>query len=266
MIASIEEICNIHIVRVSDARILLGKMRLDLLLVQRGFAETRSKAQDLIKRGLVRVAGRTSLKAGLEVSAEEAVELLEKKVYVARSAWKLAAALDRFALSPAGRTCLDAGSSTGGFTELLLERGAARVFAVDAGHGQLHASLQADPRVVSLERLDARMLTPAHFDAPVEAVTCDVSFISLLKVLPHVLPLAADGAWCVALVKPQFEAGRAHVGKGGVVKDEAAKQAAVQRVADYFEEAGWTVLGSVPSPIKGQDGNEETLLAAKSGR
>lgn len=265
MIASIEEICNIHIVRVLEAKILLVKMRLDLLLVHRGFAETRSKAQDLIKRGVVRVPGRTDLKASLEISAEEAIELLEKKVYVSRSALKLTAALDYFALSPAGRACLDAGSSTGGFTELLLERGAARVFAVDVGHGQLHASLRADPRVVLLEGLDARMLTPAHFDAPVRAVTCDLSFISLLKVLPHVLPLAAGDAWCVALVKPQFEVGRAHIGKGGIVKDEAAKHAAVQRVAGCFEGAGWTVLGSLPSPIKGQDGNEETLLAAKRG-
>ena len=240
-------------------------MRLDLLLVQRGFAETRSKAQDLIKRGAVRVAGRTDLKASLEVSGGEAIELLEKKIYVARSAWKLAAGLDRFALSPAGLACLDAGSSTGGFTEVLLERGAARVFAVDVGHEQLHASLRADPRVVSLEGLDARMLTPAHFDTPLHAVTCDVSFISLLKVLPHVLPLAGDGAWCVALVKPQFEVGRAHIGKGGIVKDEAAKHAAVQRVSDCFEAEGWAVLGSLPSPVKGQDGNEETLLAAKRG-
>jgi 23S rRNA (cytidine1920-2'-O)/16S rRNA (cytidine1409-2'-O)-methyltransferase len=241
-------------------------MRLDLLLVRRGIAETRSKAQDLIRRGAVRVGGRTGLKAGLEVAVEEPIEVLEKQAYVARSAGKLLAALDHFGLTPAGRTCLDAGSSTGGFTQVLLERGAARVFAVDVGRDQLHPSLRPDPRVVSLEGTDVRRLTAAQLPAPVEAVTCDVSFISLSKVLPSLLPLAAEGAWLVALVKPQFEVGRALIGKGGIVKDEAAKLAAVERVASFVGEAGWTLLGTLPSPIKGQDGNEETLVAARRGR
>ena len=238
-------------------------MRLDLFLVQHGMAQTRSKAQDLIKRGMVRVAGKTDLKPGLEVAADAAVELLEQRVYVARSAWKLLAALDSFSLSPAGLTCLDVGASTGGFTQVLLERGATRIFAVDVGHAQLHASLRANPRVVSLESTDARTLAASHFGTAIDAVTIDVSFISLLKVLPPVLPLAASGAWCVALVKPQFEVGRANVGKGGIVKDDAAKHAAVERVVDCFRSSGWSVLGALPSPIKGQDGNEETLVAAR---
>jgi 23S rRNA (cytidine1920-2'-O)/16S rRNA (cytidine1409-2'-O)-methyltransferase len=266
MIAPIEGFCNIHIECVDGARKLLVKTRLDLLLVQRGLAETRSKAQDLIRRGVVRVPGRSTLKAGLELSEDERIEVIETKQYVARSAWKLLAALDFFPLSPMGLVCLDVGASTGGFTEALLERGAARVYAVDVGRDQLHATLRSDARVVALEGMDARALAPRHFASPVEAVTCDVSFISLLKVLPFVLPLAENGAWLAALVKPQFEVGRAFVGKGGIVKNEAAKREAVARVAAYIEEAGWTLCGTLPSPIKGQDGNEETLVAAKLTR
>jgi 23S rRNA (cytidine1920-2'-O)/16S rRNA (cytidine1409-2'-O)-methyltransferase len=241
-------------------------MRLDLFLVQRGMAPTRSKAQDLIKRRVVLVHGKTASKAGLEVREGDPVIVEEIRQYVARSAHKLIAALDHFGLSPAGLTCLDVGASTGGFTEALLERGAARVYAVDVGRDQLHPSLRGDARVVSLEAVDARALTPARFNAPVEAVTCDVSFISLAKVLPAVLSLAAKGAWLVALAKPQFEAGRALVGKGGVVKDEAARRGAAAGVAACIEAAGWTVLGSLPSPLKGQDGNEETLIAARLDR
>lgn len=266
MIAAIQGICNIHILAAPEPRKLLVKMRLDLLLVQRGMVETRSKAQDLINRGLVRMGGRTDLKASLEVSVEEPVEVIEKQGYVARSAWKLLAALDHFVLPPQGRTCLDVGSSTGGFTQVLLERGATRVFAVDVGRDQLHPSLRTAPRITSWESTDARTLTPEKFQTPIEAMTCDVSFISLLKVLPSVLPLAGKGAWLVVLVKPQFEVGRARVGKSGIVKDEAAKLAAVQRVTDHIEAAGWTVLGTLPSPIKGQDGNEETLVAARRER
>jgi 23S rRNA (cytidine1920-2'-O)/16S rRNA (cytidine1409-2'-O)-methyltransferase len=263
MIAPIRRFCNIHIESDGADRNFFMKMRLDLLLVQRGFAKSRSQAQDLIKRGAVRVQGKVLLKAGLEVSEAEAIEVAEIRQYVARSAHKLIAALDRFGLSPAARTCLDAGASTGGFTEALLERGAACVYAVDVGHGQLHASLRADPRVICMEGVDARVLQPALFATPIEVVTCDVSFISLLKVLPHILPLAAPGAWLVALVKPQFEVGRALVGKGGIVKDEAAKRDAAARVAAFIEAARWKVRGLLPSPIKGQDGNEETLIAAR---
>jgi len=266
MIALNPVICNKHNVDVRDALRSVVKSRLDHLLVRRGLAETRSKAQDMIRRGVVRVRGRTDAKPGLEVAEDEPVEVLERMQYVARSALKLAAALDAFGLSPRDRACLDIGASTGGFTEVLLERGATRVYAVDVGREQLHPSLRQNARVVSLEGQDARALTPALFDAPIGAVTCDVSFISLEKVLPAVLALAGEGAWLVALVKPQFEVGREGVGKGGIVKDESLKHAALERVKACIEAEGWRVLGAVPSPIKGQDGNEETLVAATRGR
>jgi 23S rRNA (cytidine1920-2'-O)/16S rRNA (cytidine1409-2'-O)-methyltransferase len=209
------------------------------------------------------VRDKTPAKTGIEVTADEDIQVIDSARYVARSAWKLLAALDHFGLSPEGRICLDAGSSTGGFTQVLLERGAASVYAVDVGRGQLHHSLKSLPKVVSLEETDARALDPRRFHAPPEAITCDVSFISLLKVLPALLPLAAPGAWLVALVKPQFEVGRAFIGKGGIVKDLQAKTEAVTRVLSMVEEAGgWKVRGALPSPIAGQDGNEETLIAA----
>jgi 23S rRNA (cytidine1920-2'-O)/16S rRNA (cytidine1409-2'-O)-methyltransferase len=237
-------------------------MRIDRLLVHRGLVSTRSKAQDLIRRGAVRAGGVTVLKTGLEVRSDERLEVLETECYVARSAWKLKAALDAFSFPVHGRVCLDAGASTGGFTEVLLEQGAARVFAVDVGRDQLHASLRGNPKVVSMESTDARTLTAQMLPAPIEAIVCDVSFISLLKVLPAVLPLAQSGAWLAALIKPQFEVGRAAVGKGGIVKDETAKSQAIERVLAYIELAGWTVRGTVRSPIPGQDGNEETLVGA----
>jgi 23S rRNA (cytidine1920-2'-O)/16S rRNA (cytidine1409-2'-O)-methyltransferase len=258
-------ICNIHIEALRDGRKLAVKMRLDRLLVERGLASSRSKAQDLIRRGAVRLGGVVALKTGLEVSADEPVQVLEEERYVARSAWKLRAALDAFGFEPAGRVCLDVGASSGGFTQVLLERDAARVFAVDVGRGQLHPSLLANPKVVSMESADARALTPASFPAPIEAVTCDISFISLLKVLPVILPLAQEKAWLVALIKPQFEVGRARVGKGGIVKNEAAKQEAVGRVLSCIEAAGWAVCGTIRSPVLGQDGNEETLAGAVRG-
>ena len=202
------------------------------------------------------------MKTGQEVDEDEPLEVLEKEHFVARSALKLAAALDAFGFSPGGRVCLDIGASTGGFTQVLIERGAARVFAVDVGRGQLHPSLKAHPRVISMEATDARALAPGVFQVPIEAVTCDVSFISLLKVLPAILPLAHQNAWVAALVKPQFEVGRALIGKGGIVKDEAAKRDAVTRVSASLEAAGWDVRGKLRSPILGQDGNEETLLGA----
>ena len=241
---------------------LVVKIRLDRLLVQRGLVSIRSKAQDLIRRGAVRAGGAAALKAGQEVAADTVLEVLETERYVARSAWKLKAALDAFGFEPRGLTCLDVGASTGGFTEVLLERGAARILAGDVGRDQLHATLRANPKVVSLESTDARSLTAAMLPSPAGAIVCDVSFISLLKVLPAVLPLAHAEAWLAALVKPQFEVGRAAVGKGGIVRDEAAKEKAIQSVVAYIEQAGWTVRGTVRSPILGQDGNEETLVGA----
>jgi 23S rRNA (cytidine1920-2'-O)/16S rRNA (cytidine1409-2'-O)-methyltransferase len=237
-------------------------MRLDHALVTRGLAATRSRAQDLIRRGAVRVEGQTARKTGAEVDGNTPIEVLENAAYIARSGLKLAAALDCFGLSPAGRTCLDVGASTGGFTEVLLARGAERVYAVDVGRGQLHPSLAGDERVISMEGTDARALRAASFDRPIDAVTCDLSFISLEKVLPSLLPLARPGAWLVALVKPQFEVGRPFVGKGGVVKDEAAKAAAVRRITDCIEGAGWKLYGTHASPVLGQDGNQEILAGA----
>jgi 23S rRNA (cytidine1920-2'-O)/16S rRNA (cytidine1409-2'-O)-methyltransferase len=262
MIAPIEGFCNTHIEATGEPWKIAVKMRLDRLLVMRGLAETRSKAQDLIRRGAVRLGSRIVLKTGFEVSAGEPIEVIENTHYVARSAWKLLAALDHFGFSPADRTCLDVGASTGGFTQVLLERGAARVFAVDVGHDQLHSSLKMNPKVISMEKTDARALTPDRFDAQIGAVTCDVSFISLLKILPPILQLAHESAWLVALVKPQFEAGRALIGKGGIVKDEQARAAAVNSAIASLEAAGWTVRGALPSPLAGQDGNEETLVGA----
>ncbi len=247
---------------VLDAGKLSVKMRLDQLLVRRGLAATRSKAQDLIRRGAVCAGGKIALKTGLVVCADQPLQVLETVRYVSRSAWKLRAALDAFGFDPAGHVCLDVGASTGGFTQLLLERGAARVFAVDVGRDQLHASLKAEPKVVSMEATDARALTRKSFPVPIEAVTCDVSFISLLKVLPAILPLATGNAWAAVLIKPQFEVGRGALGKRGIVKDEAAKRDATDRVLGAIEAAGWTVCGTLRSPILGQDGNEETLAGA----
>ncbi len=262
MIAPIEGFCNIHIAGRSDHWIQTVKIRLDRLLVLKGYADTRSKAQDLIRRGAVRVGNNLALKAGVEVAANELIEVLDSTHYVARSARKLIAGLDHFGLSPQGRICLDVGASTGGFTQVLLERHATIVYAVDVGREQLHASLKNCPKVISMEGTDARTLTPQHFNARIDALTCDVSFISLLKVLPTVLPLASPGAWMIALVKPQFEVGRAFIGKRGIVKDEQAKADAVARVSELVAASGWIIEGAVPSPIAGQDGNEETLLAA----
>lgn len=183
--------------------------------------------------------------------------------YVSRGALKLRAALDSFMLSPSGRIALDVGASTGGFTEVLIEREARRVYAVENGHGQLHPRLAADPRVVSLERTDVRTLDTALVPEPVGAIVADVSFIALAKALPAALALAAPGCWLVALVKPQFEAGRAEVPRDGIVKSAAVRQAAADRVGEWLASLGdWRVLGTIASPIHGGDGNVELLLGA----
>ena len=239
--------------------------RLDLTLVSRKLAKTRSRAHDLIRRGEVRVEGEIVKKPGTIVGDGEMIEVAAGAGrYVSRGALKLIAALDHFALSPRGRVALDIGASTGGFTEVLLERGATKVYAVDVGHGQLAPALRDDPRVTVLERCNARKLTSDQISEPAGAVTVDVSFISLTLVLPYVLTLAAPGALLVALVKPQFEAGREAVGKGGIVKDPANRARAVTRVRDCIVgQPGWSIIGEVPSPITGQDGNEEWLMAAR---
>ncbi len=242
-----------------------GKERLDQLLVAQGLAPTRAKAQALILAGEVFRGEERLDKPG--TALDPATELRLKTTgptYVSRGAFKLIAGLDRFAIDPAGLLCLDIGASTGGFTEVLLERGAARVVALDVGHGQLDWRLRNDPRVVVLERTNARNLTAELLPGPPALVVCDASFIGLRTVLPAALGLAAEGARLVALIKPQFEAGRDSVGKGGVVRDPDVHAAVCATVRLWLaEEQGWEVLGIEPSPILGPKGNREFLIAAR---
>jgi 23S rRNA (cytidine1920-2'-O)/16S rRNA (cytidine1409-2'-O)-methyltransferase len=240
-------------------------MRLDIALVERGLVPTRSRARDLIRSGKVRVGADVCTKAAAEVGDDSAVMLEDAGAAqaVSRAGQKLAAALDAFAFDPAGRTAVDVGASTGGFTQVLLEQGAEKVYAVDVGREQLHPSLVADARVISLEGFDARKLTREIVPEPVNAVTADLSFISLSKALGPALELAAPGAFLVALVKPQFEVGPERVGKGGIVRDEAAREDALQTVTAWLAaQPGWRVVGSIPSPITGGSGNVEFLLGA----
>lgn len=242
----------------------MPKDRLDQLLVRRGLAETRTKAQALILAGTV-WSGDTRLdKPGASIDDGLPLEVRGKPhPWVSRGGVKLAFGLEHFALDPAGRICLDVGASTGGFTDVLLGKGAARVYAVDVGHGQLDWKLRNDPRVVVLERVNARHLMAAQIPEPVGAVVCDASFIGLETVLPAPLSFAAPGAFCVALVKPQFEVGKGRVGKGGVVRDPALHREVCDRIAAWFGALpGWTVLGLCESPITGPEGNVEFLIAA----
>jgi 23S rRNA (cytidine1920-2'-O)/16S rRNA (cytidine1409-2'-O)-methyltransferase len=234
--------------------------RLDLLLVERGLAETRAKAQALIMAGSVLVDGEVRDKAGLRVSAEAEVALKERLKYVSRGGLKLEAALDGFGVNPAGRVCLDVGASTGGFSDCLLQRGAARVYAVDVGKGLLAGKVRTDPRVVVIEEVNARYLSTAEVPEPIALMVGDMSFISLTLILPAVVPLLAPGAEVLALVKPQFEAGREAVGKGGVVRDPAVQLACVDKVAKAAAELGLRELGRLASPVKGPKGNQEFFL------
>ncbi len=237
--------------------------RLDVELVSRGLAESRAKAKAAIEAGGVRIDGVPARSASQSV--EEGAVILAEPAHrwVGRGALKLDHALSLWPVAVEGRVVLDVGASTGGFTEVCLERGAVRVFAVDVGQGQLHARLAADPRVVNLERTDARSLTTALiFDAP-QLIVCDASFIGLAKVLPAALSLAAVGADLVTLVKPQFEAERPGGGKKGVIKDAEAHAAAVTSVSHWLEGVGWTVMATTVSPITGGDGNVEFLLWAR---
>lgn len=240
------------------------KARADLFLVEQGFAASRTEAQAAIAAGLVRADGRTILKPSQKLDDRVQIDYRPSHPYVSRGALKLEAALDAFSLSPAGLTCLDIGASTGGFTELLLARGARRVLAVDVGHGQLHPRLTGDPRVRALEGVNARDLTAAMLGEAPDAITADVSFISLKLVLPPALALAKRGAWLVTLIKPQFEVGRARIGKGGIVRNEADRQCVRDEIASWLSsKEGWLVTGSMESPIAGGDGNQEFLLAAR---
>ena len=240
------------------------KQRLDTTLVERGLAESRARAQALVMAGLV-FSGETRLdKPGTSIAADTPLEVRgADHPWVSRGGLKLAHALDHFAIDPAGRIALDVGASTGGFTDVLLSRGVARVYAVDVGHGQLAWKLRQDPRVTVMEGVNARHLTAADIPEPPGIVVCDASFIGLETVLPAALALAAPGAVLVALIKPQFEAGRANVGKGGIVRDPAVHDAVRARIAAWLAaRPGWSVLGIADSPITGQDGNREFLIAA----
>ena len=242
----------------------LDRQRLDQALVARGLAPTRSQARDLVMRGCVRIAGHVAAKPGTEVAPGDVIEVEpDAQPYVSRGGLKLAAALAAFGFEARDVVALDIGASTGGFTHALLAAGARHVTAVDVGSGQLHPVIAADPRVASLEGRDARTLTRADVPAA-GAIVADVSFISLTLVLPAVLALAAPGAWLVALVKPQFEAGRGEIGKGGIVRSEAARAAAVEKVRGAIESVpGWRVTGVISSPIAGGSGNRELLIGAR---
>ncbi len=240
------------------------KERLDQALVTRGLVISRARARDLVRRGEVRVDGVVAIKPASRVGPAHTIAVTPGAGdYVSRGAVKLRAALDHFQLDAAGRIGLDVGASTGGFTEVLLSRGATKVFAVDNGVGQLHASLQDDPRVVSLEEMDARDLTRDEIPQSVGALVADVSFISLTKVLPTAMRLAAPGCWLVGLIKPQFEAERTWIPKDGVITDPAVHADTVEAVQDWLRgQKGWRVLGTIASPIKGGDGNTEFLIGA----
>jgi 23S rRNA (cytidine1920-2'-O)/16S rRNA (cytidine1409-2'-O)-methyltransferase len=239
-------------------------MRLDQLLVSRGLAPTREKAQGMILAGLVEVDGRRVDKAGAAVKAGAEISVAgPEHPYVSRGGVKLAAALDAFSIDPRGRICADVGASTGGFTDCLLQRGAARVYAIDVGYGQLDAKLRADPRVVSLEKVNARNLSREQLPEAPSLAAIDVSFISVRLVLPPLVPLLAPGASVVVLVKPQFEAGRSEVGKGGIVRSEEVRRRVVGEISELARASGLEVSGSIPSPIRGAKGNQEFLLAAR---
>ena len=235
------------------------KVRADLLVQKRGLAESRARAQALILAGSVVAGDHRVEKPGQLLEESVELRLKEQLKYVSRGGLKLEKALDAFALSPEGRVCVDLGASTGGFTDVLLQRGAAKVYAVDVGYGQLHARLRADPRVVVQERVNAREL---KLPEPCGAAVADLSFISLKLVLPALTAALGPASWVCVLVKPQFEAGRAEVGKGGVVRDPAVHQRVVAEISQELEKLGLSLRGSVESPVKGPAGNREFLVAA----
>ncbi len=238
----------------------MTKQRLDQLLVERGQAESREKAQRLILAGRVRVDGQPAGKPGQPVRADAATEIMEPERFVSRGGEKLEAAFGKFPLNVAGKTGADLGASTGGFTDCLLQHGAARVYAVDVGRAQLHPRIAQDPRVIVKDGINARALEPADFPQPLDFVTADVSFISLTKILRVAAAVLKPGGDLVTLIKPQFEAGREAVGRGGVVRDPAVHQAVIERVRRYgTEEAGLEWRGICPSPLRGPAGNVEFL-------
>lgn len=243
----------------------MGATRLDARMVSDGLVASRARARDLILRGFVRVDGTVCDKPSRSVSAATNVALSDvAPTYVSRGAEKLLAALDHFEFDAIGCVALDAGASTGGFTQVLLQRGVKRVYAVDVGQSQLHDSLRSDARVVALEKQDARALSMDIVPEPIDAIVADVSFIALSKVLPSIMSLSRKTAWLAALIKPQFELEPDNIARGGIVRDAAARQVAVERVRKTIEsQPGWRVLGVIPSPILGGSGNEEFLIGAR---
>ncbi|MHB1218652.1 MAG: TlyA family RNA methyltransferase [Alphaproteobacteria bacterium] len=240
------------------------RMRADALVQARGLVESRARAQSLIIAGKVMTGDRRVEKPGQLLAADAPLALkAPDHPWVSRGGLKLVRALDHFRIDPSGFVCLDIGASTGGFTDVLLSRGAARVYAVDVGHGQLAWKLRQDPRVMVLERTNARRLTRAEVPDEIGLVVCDASFIGLEIVLPAPLALAASGARLVALIKPQFEVGKGQVGKGGIVRDPVLHNEVCARIRSWLAAAGWMVENVIDSPIEGQDGNKEFLVAAR---
>ncbi len=240
--------------------------RLDVWLAEHGLAESREKAQALVMAGRVRVDGAPASKPGTQVRASASVVVDPGPAHVGRGALKLAGALDAFGLDPEGRVAVDVGASTGGFTETLLDRGAARVYAVDVGRGQLHEKLRADPRVVVRERTNARALDTAVVPEPCELAVVDVSFISVAKILPALLGILSLDANVVVLVKPQFEVGRREVGRGGIVKDPGLHRRALREAAERAAALGYAVRGACASPLTGTEGNREFFLHLVAGK
>lgn len=236
------------------------KRRLDRLIADLGLAESATQAQRLIMAGLVYVNGQKSDKPGTQVKSDAEIDVRETLKYVSRGGLKLERALEFFPFSAEGIIALDVGASTGGFTDVLLQNGAVKVYAVDVGHSQLHYRLQHDPRVLNLEKTHVRLLTPEIIPEPVDAIVIDTSFISLTRVLPHAWPFLKPGGWCVALIKPQFEVGPKLLRKG-VVRDEEARQSAIDKILQFVPElAGAEIIGVTESPIHGPKGNVEYLL------
>lgn len=240
----------------------MSRIRLDVALEQRGLMPSRARARDAILRGTVMVNGTLASKPNQQVSQADTIILDDPASgYVSRSALKLIAGLDAAGFDPRGKVCLDLGASTGGFTQVLLERGAARVYAVDVGHGQLHAEVARHPDVVCLEGTNARDLSPELIDRSIDLMVSDVSFVSLAKIIDAPSALCGPQAEALLLIKPQFEVGRDHIGKGGIVKPGPHVEAAVEAVAVHMEKLGWARRGLWPSPLAGGDGNGEFLAA-----
>ena len=238
-------------------------MRADQYLTANGYYDSRARAQAAIKAGLVSVDGKRVKKPSEKIKAGAVVTAGREHPWVSRGGVKLDHALTVFGVNPTGRIALDVGASTGGFSQVLATRGAAKIYAIDVGHGQLHVSLHDHPKIISIEGQDARTLSPTQFDGAIDLIVCDASFISAMKVLETPLGLAASGADLITLVKPQFEVGKINIGRGGLVKTEELGLRALDSVRHWVREQGWRVIASDVSPIKGGSGNTEYLLHAK---